>query len=170
MAFDLYLTIPGIPGESQTKYRLPGSNVVPIEITSYSWGLDVPVSIGSGTGGGAGKVSLSDFSIAKMFDSASPLLMQTLAMGKALAKITLSLVKSSGTGASNPGAFLLYEFDTVFVTSVSDSGSTGGGVGVGESISFVMEKVMVTYYPQNPDGTFGNPVKFTYDQSTGKSF
>jgi type VI protein secretion system component Hcp len=43
-----------------------------IEISSFSWGASNSSSIGSGTGAGRGKVNVSDFSIMKSTDKASP--------------------------------------------------------------------------------------------------
>ena len=55
MAFDAFLKIEGIEGESTDKTH-PGE----IEIGSYSWGVEQPGSVGGG-GGGTGRVVAQDF-------------------------------------------------------------------------------------------------------------
>ena len=50
MAFDAFLKIDGIEGESTDKTH-PGE----IEIQSFSWGVSNTASGGAGGGGGAGK-------------------------------------------------------------------------------------------------------------------
>ncbi len=155
MAFDIFITIPNIPGESISQ-RFPNA----IEVQSYSWGLSEAVS-STGSGQGAGKPQLSDFSFQKLFDKSSPLLMQALVTGEHLAKITVSLVQAGGKTLP---PFLTYEFDKVLITSIQDAGSTGGDSRPSESISFAGQKVIVTYRPQDPKtGNLGTPIIFTYD-------
>ena len=56
MAFDAFLKIEGIEGESTDKTH-PGE----IEIESFSWGVSNTGQRGSGGGGGAGKAVIQDF-------------------------------------------------------------------------------------------------------------
>ena len=162
MALDLYLTIPGIPGESKSTFRLPGSaGTTPIDVQSYSAGISIPVQPGSqGSGSGAGKAQFSDLSITKYFDSASPLLMHALVTGERLKTVTLSLVNS---GAKlRTAAYLTYEYQDVFVASIEDS--AGGGTDrPEESVSFAFGQVTVTYYPQEATGGFGKALVFNWD-------
>jgi type VI secretion system secreted protein Hcp len=60
MAFEAFLTIDGITGESQ-KDDAQGW----IEIYSFSWGATNPTSVGSGTGSASGKVEISSISVQK---------------------------------------------------------------------------------------------------------
>jgi type VI secretion system Hcp family effector len=84
MAQDAFIKIDGITGESHNGY---------IEISSFSFGASNPTSVGSGTGSGAGKVSLSDFSITKKLDASSPQLFQKVVTGTAIPTVTL-IIKS----------------------------------------------------------------------------
>lgn len=162
MAIDIFLTIPGVPGESQDT-TFQGA----IELTSYSWGLSKLVTIGSGTGGtGTGKTQFSELNITKDFDKSSPLLMQALESGKPYPKITLSLRRTAGGSAAKAQVFLTYEFDQVYVTSISDAASSGGGDAPSESISFTMGAVAVEYYPQNNDGSLGTGVTSSWSVVT----
>jgi type VI secretion system secreted protein Hcp len=150
MAVDIYLTIPGILGES-----MAAGFVGSILAQSFSWGIGNPINPGS-SGAGSGKAQFSDVSVVKNFDRASPLLMRALAEGIHLPKIVLSFVR---TGRDN-GIFLTYEFVTVFVTSLQDSAS---GELPTEALSFAYEEVIVTYHAQNPDGSAGQTETFAWD-------
>ena len=159
MSYSIFMTIPGIPGESLNKNFLNA-----IEVFSFSWAMAETVTNVTSSGG-AGKPQFSDLIVNKILDKSSPKLMQALVTGQHLQKVTLSLVKSAiGPSANKP--FLTYEFDTVLVSSVQDSGSSGGDSAPSESISFAMERALVTYYTQNPDGSLGASVMFSYNIAT----
>ena len=86
MAFDAFLKIEGIDGESTDKVH-PGE----IEIQSFSWGVSNPTSIGSGGGGGGGKASLQDFNFGMATSKASPNLMLACATGRRFQTSTLTV-------------------------------------------------------------------------------
>ena len=158
MALNIYLNIPIIAGESQDS-----GFVHAIAVLSYSWGLSSSATIGSG-GGGSGRTQFSDLNILKYFDQSSPHLMQALATGEHLSKMTLSLLKPGSAGSRS---FLTYEFDDVLVTSIQDGASGGGDSAPTESVSFAAAKVIVTYRIQDPNtGALSGPTIFTFDQTT----
>ena len=150
MATDIFLTIPGIPGES-TAAGFVGS----IPVQSFSWGISNQINPGS-SGAGGSKPQFSDVSVVKNFDLASPLLMKAAASGSVQPKMVLSFVR---IGKDNVN-FLTYEFDTIFVTSLQDSAS--GGIPT-EAVSFAYEKVLVTYHEQSPNGGTGKTETFGWD-------
>jgi type VI secretion system secreted protein Hcp len=77
MAFDCFLKLEGIPGEStDSKHKDE------IEVLSFSWNLKQAIVEGGGSGGGAGKTQHSDFSIVKHVDKASPVLMLAVCTGR----------------------------------------------------------------------------------------
>jgi type VI secretion system secreted protein Hcp len=82
MAFNAFLKIDGITGESQG-----GA----IELASFSWGVSNPGSSSTGSGGGAGKVSFQDFSFAARAGKQSPLLFGAAAEGKHIPSATLTV-------------------------------------------------------------------------------
>jgi type VI secretion system secreted protein Hcp len=87
MAFDAFLKIEGIEGESTDKTH-PGE----IEVSSFSWGVSNPTSIGSGGGGGgAGKAAVQDFHFGMATSKASPNLMLACATGRRSPSATLTL-------------------------------------------------------------------------------
>jgi type VI secretion system secreted protein Hcp len=147
MAFDAFIKIPGVDGESTRK-----GFEKQIAILSFSLGASNPSSIGHGGGGGSGKASISSFNLMKHSDITSPLLFQACCQGSHYDKVTVSLNKAGGKAPLN---FLVYEFEQVFVDSVQWSGSSGGDDTPVESVSLSFGKMSVTYTAQNADGTKG---------------
>jgi type VI secretion system secreted protein Hcp len=146
MAFDAFLKLDGITGESQKK-----NHTGEIDIMSFSWGASNSTSVGVGTGASSGKVSISDFSIMKSTDSSSPTLFQKCCDGSTIANGEVTLQKQQGTG--DPIKYLIYKFTNVFVTSVQWSGAGGAGDTPMESVSFVFETATVDYMPQGDTGS-----------------
>jgi|SRR5579862_1448039 type VI secretion system secreted protein Hcp len=118
MAFDAFLKLDGIEGES-TDQKHKGE----IEVLSFSWGISNQTTIGSATGGaGAGKASIHDFSIVKMIDQSSPLLFQKCCDGGAIASGLFTLVdRATGLG------FYKVQFEQVFISSLQPAAAPGNG-------------------------------------------
>jgi type VI secretion system secreted protein Hcp len=158
MAYDAFLKLDGIQGESQKQ-----GHTQEIDIMSFSWGSSNPSSVGTGGGSSTGKVSVSDFSIMKPTDSSSPLLFQKCCDGTTIATGLVTLRKAGG---QSPIEYLKYNFTNVYVTSVQWSGSGGGGDDTPmESVSFTFETCTVDYTPQNDDGSPGGAVHGGWDVS-----
>ncbi len=155
MAYDAFLKIEGVEGESTRK-----GFEKQIEILSFSWGASNPTTIGSGGGGGAGKVSLSSFNIMKASDAASPGLFQACCTGKHYPKAKVVFHKAGGEEAVD---YLVYEFEKVFIESIQWSGSSGGDDRPTESLSLAFGKVSITYTPQTETGSKGSPVVASWD-------
>jgi type VI secretion system secreted protein Hcp len=78
MAFDTFLDLAGVEGESTAK-----GFENKIEIYSFSWGASNPTTVGSGaTGLSASKVSISSFNIMKKTEKSSPTLLAACCNGK----------------------------------------------------------------------------------------
>jgi type VI secretion system secreted protein Hcp len=162
MAFDAFLKIDGVNGESTRK-----GFEKQMEIQSFSWGAANPATIGAGGGGGGGgKVSVSTFNIMKKSDAASPLLFQACCQGDHYDKATVTLNKAGGKA---PVDFIKYEFEKVYVENIQWSGASGGDDTPTESVSFAFGKVSVTYTPQNADGSKGSPAVGSWDLTTVSS-
>jgi type VI secretion system secreted protein Hcp len=156
MAFDAFLKIDGVDGESTRK-----GFEKQMEIQSFSLGANNPSTIGAGGGGGgAGKVSISSFNITKRSDSASPKLFNTCCQGDHYATAVVTLNKSAGKA---PIDFIKYEFEEVYVDNIQWSGATGGDDTPMENVSFSFAKITVTYTPQKPDGSKGSPAVGSWD-------
>lgn len=104
-----YIKFDGVDGESKdTDHK--GS----IEIDSYSWGLSRPTTSRSSNGGASGAIILEDLHVAGGVDAASPVLLQSLATGKHIAKAVLHVRKSGGDQSD----YHKVELSDVLVSSV----------------------------------------------------
>jgi len=139
-AFDTYLHIAGIPGES-----IVVGHTNDTAITSFSFGMAHE---------GSGK---PDFSLAiqKNVSPMSPVLAFNCVSGITNASATISCYKSGG--APTDPAFYSITVTNVQITSISVSGSTGD-TAISESISLQFTGVQWTYVPQNSGGGFGTPI------------
>ena len=139
-AFDTYLHIAGIPGES-----IVVGHTNDTAITSFSFGMAHE---------GSGKPEFS-LSIAKNVSPMSPVLAFNCASGITNASATISCFKTGGT--SGDPAFYSITVTNVQITSVSVSGSTGDPT-PSESINLQFTGIQWTYVPQNNGGGFGTPI------------
>jgi type VI secretion system secreted protein Hcp len=150
MAYDAFLKLDGITGESQK-----ANHVGEIDLMSFSWGASNSSSVGTGTGASVGKVNVSDFSIMKSTDKASPVLFQKCCDGSVMATGVVTLQRQVKAVAT---PYLVYNFTNVYVTSVQWSGSGGSGDAPMESVSFCFEQGTVDYTPINDDGAAGDAI------------
>ena len=116
MAFDAFLKIDGIEGESSDK-----THKGEIEIESFSWGAANTGTGSVGGGAGAGKVSFQDFHFTMPISKASPALMQACATGKHFPTATLTCRKAGGSQVE----FLKIKLADILVSSYSNGGSNG---------------------------------------------
>jgi len=131
MAFDAFLKIDGIKGESTDK-----GHSGEIEIESFSWGVGSTQS-NTGTGGGAGKAVFSDLTIVKIVDSTSPALFSTAASGKFLPAVQLTCRKAG----EKQQEYLVVKLTDATVSSYREGGSRHGGEFPTEEIAFSFHKI-----------------------------
>lgn len=160
MAFDTYLKIEGVEGESTAK----GFDKQ-MEIYSFSWGASNPTTVSAGSSGlSAGRVSVSSFNVMKKTEKASPTLFQACCTGRHFPTAELVMRKAGGEAGQLP--FLKYKFTDVMIESVQWSGSTGGDDTPTESLSLAFAKCEVEYQQQAANGNVGNPVLAAWDLTT----
>ncbi len=155
MAFDAFLKIDGIPGESTDDKHKDW-----IEILSYSWGVSQTTSRSASTSGGASaeRADFQDFSIVKAMDKASPKIALACASGKHLKDVTLELCRAGGDKLK----YMEYKLSEVIVSSASVGG--GGGGEPTESVTFDYGKIEWTYTQQKrADGTGGGQIAANWD-------
>ena len=96
MPFSACLKLAGITGDSQVVHH-QGE----IDITSFAWDASNFSNVGTGTGVSTGKVTVSNFSITKSFDHASPMLRQkyiySTVIPTAVTAITPAIITPSGS-------------------------------------------------------------------------
>ncbi len=107
-SFDYFLEIEGIKGESSDR-KHKGE----IEIQSFSWGVSQTGAFSSGSGGGAGKVSVQDFHFVAPLSLASPLLADAVISGMPQRRTNATLFMQKKGSVE----FLKYELENVLISS-----------------------------------------------------
>ena len=116
MAFDAYLHIDGIKGESTDSTHKDW-----IEVLSYSPSTPQPAPTAAASGG-SGKVKMQDFHFVKKVDKASPKLHLAASSGKHINKVIIELMRSSGDSKVK---YMTITMDQVFISKVSSAGLGG---------------------------------------------
>ena len=143
MAVDYFLKIDGIKGESKDS-----KHAGEIELDSWSWGESQQGTFASGTGGGAGKVSMQDFHFTMKNNVASPQLFFSCASGKHIKEATLFARKAG----EKPQEYLQIKLTDVLVSSYNTGGAGHPGELPVDSVSLNFAKIEFAYAPQGPDG------------------
>ena len=159
MAFDAFLKIDGVPGESTDDKHKDW-----IEILSYDWGASQPASGTASSSGGAstGRADFQDFSVVKLLDKASPKLAVYCADGTHIKEIVLELCRAGG--AKLP--YMKYTMSNVIISSYSPAG--GGGL-PSESVTFNYGKIKWEYTQQKrADGGGGGKKSSGWDLEKNK--
>jgi type VI secretion system secreted protein Hcp len=158
MAFDAFLKVDGIPGES-TDDAHPDQ----IEVLSYSSGVSQRSSASASSGGGASseRADFQDFSIVKTLDKASPKLAVACADGTHIPEVVLELCRAGG----NKLKYMEYKMSDCIVSSVRPGGSSQGGETLPlEEVSFNYGKIEWIYTQQKrADGSGGGNVAAGWD-------
>ena len=157
---DYFLKIDGIQGESTDK-----GHKSEIDLLAWSWGETNSGASAYGGGGGAGKVSMQDFSFAMKINKASPKLFLSCATGKHIKEALLTCRKAGGKQEE----YLKVKFTDLLVSSYQTGGS-GGDIVPTENITFNFSKIEVSYAPQDEKGGLGSPVTHWYNvkENTGQ--
>jgi type VI secretion system secreted protein Hcp len=131
MAFDAFLKINGVPGESSDDLHKEW-----IEVLSYSLGVDQPKTASASSHGSlsAERANFHDFHVVKALDKASPKLFVACASGQHFPDATLEICRAGG----DKQPFMEYKLTDVIVTSLRP-----GGTGKGESVP--LEEVSLSY-------------------------
>lgn len=145
MAYDVFLKIEGIKGESTDDKHKDE-----IELLSFSFGVSQPISgtISSAGSISASKADFSDISFMHYYDLASPKLFEACATGQHIPSVTLTCHRATG----NKEKYLEYKLTDVLVSSVQTSGAAGGEDVPTESVSLAFGKIEITYTKLGADG------------------
>jgi type VI secretion system secreted protein Hcp len=159
MAFDIFLEIDGIKGESNDAQHRE------IEAASFSWGVNQQGTTGTGGGGGAGKAVFQDLHVVMNVSQASPQLFLACAQGRHIKSAVLTCRKAGGREQRD---FLRYALSDVLVASYQTNAQAEDGVPVDE-VSFEYAQLKFEYRPQKADGTLGAPVTAGWNLRTNES-
>lgn len=159
MAFDAFLKVDTIPGESKDDKHKDE-----IDLMSYSFGASQTGTFSSGGGGGAGKVNFQDLHFVMKMSKASPKLMLACANGEHIKKAVLTVRKAG----KDQQEFFKVTMSDVLVSSWQHGAASGGDEVPTEQISFNFTKVEMDYKEQKQDGTLGASTKAGYDIKLNK--
>jgi type VI secretion system secreted protein Hcp len=139
MAFDCFMKIEGMPGEStDSKYQSWQ------QLDSYSFGVVQPSSGSQSTGGArtVARASHQNFSVVKDMDKATPKLVDFCNKGNHIKEIKIEVCRQVGNEKQK---YLEFTLSDVLVTSVTPLGSLGEGALPKESVSFDCGKFQMKY-------------------------
>ncbi|MDR2092668.1 MAG: type VI secretion system tube protein Hcp [Azoarcus sp.] len=161
MAFDAFLKIEGIPGESTDDAHKDW-----IEILTFNLGAEQPVSFTASSAGGATaeRVNIDPFTVTKEVDTSSPKLFEAATTGRHLKEVIFEVWRA-GTDKQK---YLEVRLEQALIADYQ----LGGGGGLpSESIKFVPGRIKLTYFKQNrADGMVGGAIAAGWDLITNKSF
>jgi type VI secretion system secreted protein Hcp len=160
-AFDYFLKIDGIPGEStDAKHKDE------IDVLSWSWGETepTPATVGAGAGAGKGKVQMTDLHVTATLSKASPQLLLACASGKH----AKSAVLTGRRGGAASAEFLTFSLTDVLVGSYQ-TGGTSAEAPV-DSISLSFSKIEVIHTQQSAKGGPGATTRVGWDRKANKAF
>ena len=176
MAFDAYLKIDGIPGES-----LDSKHKDWIELLGFDFGATQATSATASSAGGASaeRVNLSDFSIRKFIDKATPKLFEACCQGKHIKEVTLHINRAGGEKM----LYLEIKLEEVIVSSteiegmaVSGQQAATGNIDTAqdlpsERIKFNYARIKVTYTQQKrSDGQGGGNITGGWDRTGNRVY
>jgi type VI secretion system secreted protein Hcp len=157
-AFDYFLRIDGIPGES-----IDAKHKDEIEVQSWSWG-ETQEHAPSPSGGGAAKVAMTDLHVSTTISKASPQLLLACASGKHVKSAVLTGRRAGKAQAD----FLTFSLSDVLVSGYQTGGATADAPL--DSISLSFSKIEVSYQAQTAKGTLAPPVRAGWDVKANKAF
>lgn len=145
MASDYYLQLDGIKGESTD-----AGHVGWIECRTVTWSISQPKSATASTCGGhtAERAELSEIMLSKLLDLASPILAQTCACGKTIAKGRLEFQRADGAG--EPIKYFEVELENVLIGHIAPSFDGSGQPA--ESLGLKFSQVRWKYTKQSVGG------------------
>lgn len=146
MTQDVFIKINGIDGESQDAAHLNE-----IDVIGWRWKVAQPSTMMSGSGGGAGKATVSDLALTHQLDRASPNLAKFCFTGQHIDQAVLTLRKAGG----QPFEYLKITMYDVVVTQVEPV--CGGNV-CHEDVHLSFATMKHEYFVQNQKGGSGGAV------------
>jgi len=157
VAYDAFLKIDGIPGESQDDKHKDW-----IEILNYQHEMTQPSSATASSAGGGTteRVDHGDIEITKHIDKASPKIYEALSKGTHIPTVTIEFCRAGGDKLK----YLEIKMEQVIISYASPGGSKHDDQFPTEDVKFNYGKIKWTYTQQKrADGTGGGNVAGGWD-------
>ena len=158
MAQDMFIKIAGIGGESQD-----ADHKDEIDVVHWEWQIKQASNMHAGSGGGAGKATISDLYFEHYADRASPNLMKYCLTGKHINEAVLVTRKAGGS----PLGYMKITMNDIIVTLVHPV-SAQGDERIREQVGLSFAKVKQEYSIQNAQGGSGGAVTASFDIKANK--
>jgi len=152
MSVDMFLEFDksaSIVGES-----LDSVHTNTLQVSSFSFGAELPVSVEFGSGLGAGKVKFNEFAFKMPSSLASASCFKNMYKGTHIPTATLYLRKSTG-GSSSTGQkdYMVFSFKELMISKYAIDGGAEDPV---EDITFGYTGLYFIYNVQKQDGSLGD--------------
>ena len=157
MGMDVFLKIEGCDGES-----VDDAHAGEIDVLAWDWGMSQSGSTHTGMGSGSGKVNVRDLNITKNVDKATPNLMKTCCNGTHYPEALLTVRKAGGAA---PVEYYMLRMRPVMITNI-ESGGSGDGDRLQETVTLNFGKMEVDYTPQKDDGSADAAIHIGWDIAT----
>ncbi|MFJ3484673.1 Hcp family type VI secretion system effector [Pseudomonas sp. NPDC090202] len=161
MAFDGFIKIDGIQGESQDS-----RNQGWIEINAFNFGVNQrsTATASSNGGAGSGRASFSDFSFSKRLDRSSARLFEACSAGEHIKSLTLRLYRAGGDKLK----YYEVALEEVIISDFAQTGESGEPM---EQVQINFGRMRIVYTQQNRanGGAAGN-VTGGWDRIANKRF
>lgn len=164
MAFDSFIKIDGIPGESSDDKHKDW-----IELISYDHHIEQPASSTASSVGGATaeRVNHGAFKFIHQLDKATPKLLEACCTGKHIKEVTIEFCRAGGDKVK----YMEIKLEQVLISAVTENGSSTGESGFpSETVSLSYGKIKWTYTQQKrQDGSAGGNVSAGWDLTANKT-
>lgn len=154
LAGSLFLKLEKINGESTAK-----GHEKELEVDSWQFGMGRSSGPSAGASRAPTRVCISDMTVTRQLDSASPAIMNGILIGLNIANAKLTYVDNG----EEPQDRMTIEMTGVLLNSYSVS---SGGDRPYESVGFSFATANVKYIPQKPDGSPGTPTTASINRAT----
>jgi type VI secretion system secreted protein Hcp len=165
MAFDGFIKIEGIPGESTDSDHADW-----IEITAFDHLLEQPASATASTSGGATaeRVNHTPFNFTHLIDRASPKLYDAVNTGRHIKEIKFELCRAAG---DKKVKYLEVTFEQAIISKVAPRGAASDEGFPSETVSISYGKIKWNYVLQKRDGgQGGGNVAAGWDLTANKTY
>lgn len=164
MAFDTFIKIDGIPGESSDEKHSEW-----IEVIQYDHKIDQPASSTASSVGGATaeRVNHGTFNFTHQLDKATPKLLEACCTGKHIKEITVEFCRAGGDKIK----YMEIKMEQVLISKVENTGASTSEIGYPtEKVSLSYGKIKWTYTQQKRgDGSAGGNVSAGWDLTANKT-
>jgi len=164
MAFDAFIKIDGIPGESSDDKHKEW-----IEVVHYDHVVEQPASSTASSVGGATaeRVNHGTFNFLHQLDKATPKLLEACCTGKHIKEVTFELCRAGGDKVK----YMEVKLEQVLISKVDTVGASESELGYPtEKVALSYGKIKWTYTQQKrEDGSAGGNVSAGWDLTANKT-